>query len=410
MADLTTLRSAEIPRPNAKRVHPILAILGIYAASRIVTLIYLFIASGLAQEGSRFGAGSSIERFIVGWDAQWYWIVAYSGYPSTLPVTETGHTAENAWAFMPLYAWISNVVGMPFGSWAVGASITSLVCGFLACVGLYRLLRNRISHVPAMWAVVFLANSPLAALFHVGYAEAMFLALLLFALDAVLKRNWVVLYVLIPVMGFTRPGILPFSLMLGLYLIWRWTRRRIDPLPGAEMANIIALGILGAVIGFAWQTIAGLVTGDMGAYLSTELAWRRNWIPDAVPHFYPFDGWIAGLDFWFAQWHVPSVLGWTIFFAALIATGWALMRARPIVALGVEIRLWSASYLLYLLAVFFPQSSTLRLLLPLTPLVGALALPRAWWWRPLVLCASLIYQWFWIYFCYAQGVQIWQIP
>ena len=40
-------------------------------------------------------------------------------------------------------------------------------------------------------------------------------------------------------------------------------------------------------------------------------------------------------------------------------------------------RLWSASYLVYLLLVFFPQSSIFRLLVPLSPLWGAFALPRS---------------------------------
>ena len=38
--------------------------------------------------------------------------------------------------------------------------------------------------------------------------------------------------------------------------------------------------------------------------------------------------------------------------------------------LGVDLRFWVASYALYLLAVFFPQSSTFRLLMPMFPLLG----------------------------------------
>ena len=58
--------------------------------------------------------------------------------------------------------------------------------------------------------------------------------------------------------------------------------------------------------------------------------------------------------------------------------------------LGVELRLWSASYLLYLLLVFFPQSSIFRLLVPLSPLWGAFALPRSTAWRIGVLAAGLV--------------------
>src|SRR5690606_41466468 len=63
----------------------------------------------------------------------------------------------------------------------------------------------------AMWAVVFFAWGPLGALFQVGYAEMLFLLLLLIALDLVSRRRFVWLYAVIPVMAFTRPGILAFA-------------------------------------------------------------------------------------------------------------------------------------------------------------------------------------------------------
>ena len=87
-----------------------------------------------------------------------------------------------------------------------------------------------------------------------------------------------------------------------------------------------------------------------------------------------------------------------------------LLRARSVRRLGSDIRLWSASYLLYLLAVFFPQSSTFRLLMPLTPLVGALAVPRsrAYRWGMLLLC--LLLQWFWILAMYGSAQTYWQVP
>ena len=99
-----------------------------------------------------------------------------------------------------------------------------------------------------------------------------------------LHRRYGWLYALIPVMGFTRPGILAFALLIGLFGLWRLRRRKVEPLHRAEVVHILALGALATVVGFAWQVIAGVVTGDAGAYLATELAWRRNWIPGAAPH------------------------------------------------------------------------------------------------------------------------------
>lgn len=380
----------------------------IYLLGRVITTGFLMLAASLAGPGSRFGADADIGRFVVGWDAQWYWLVAWEGYPQTLPLTESGQVAENAWAFMPVYAYAAHVVGLPFASWGAGALLISLVAGFFACAALYRLLRRRIGGSAAMWAVAFFAWGPLAALFQVGYAEVLFLFLLLTGLDLVARRRFGWLYLVIPVMAFTRPGVLAFALYLGLHGILRWVRRRRDPLAAREVVHIIALGAIAAVTGFAWQFVAAIVTGDPDAYLATELAWRRNWgVGEGA--FIPFDGWGQGAQFWFAQWGMPGWWG-LIALVLLIGAAIGMLFARHVRRLGADIRLWSASYLLYLLAVFFPQSSTFRLLLPLTPLAGALAVPRSRLYRFGVLMLCLVGQWMWIHQMYALGSEFWQVP
>ena len=247
-------------------------------------------------------------------------------------------------------------------------------------------------------------------MFQVGYAETLFLLLLFLALDATVRRNYVWLYLLIPVMAFTRPGILAFALYLGLHGILRWWHRRDDPLALREIVHIVALGALATIAGFSWQVIAGIVTGDPGAYLATELAWRRNWLVGGVEGFVPFEGWIQASQFWFAQWGLPGAWGPVALALLVVAAGAALLYLPQVRALGPDLRLWSASYLLYLLAVFFPQSSTFRLLLPLSPAWGALAVPRSRVWRLGVLAVCLLGQWLWIYHIYALGNTFWQVP
>ncbi|MGO1802941.1 MAG: hypothetical protein ACTHZW_10030, partial [Microbacteriaceae bacterium] len=127
----------------------------IYLLGRVITTAFLALAADLAGPGSRFGSDANIADFVLGWDAQWYWLVAWEGYPQTLPLTEAGQVAENAWAFMPVYAYAAQVVGLPLGSWGAGALLISLVAGFFACVALHRLLRDRIGGTAAMWAVAF---------------------------------------------------------------------------------------------------------------------------------------------------------------------------------------------------------------------------------------------------------------
>ncbi|MEU4016401.1 hypothetical protein AB0E56_14165 [Microbacterium sp. NPDC028030] len=382
----------------------------VYLTARVVTTLFLVLAASLSTSFSRFGADPGLVDFVLGWDAQWYWLVAENGYPSDLPLTDSGEVAENAWAFMPVFAYAAKAVGFVFGSWGAGALLISLVAGYFACLALHRLLRDHVGASAALWAVVFFATGPLGAMFQVGYAETLFLLLLFLALDATTRRDYARLYLFIPIMAFTRPGILAFALFLGLHGITRWFRRREDSLSGREIAHIIALGALATAAGFAWQVIAGVVTGDPGAYLATELAWRRHWIVGGVDGFVPFEGWVQASQFWFGLWGLPSWWGPTALALSVVAAGAALLYSPQVRALGSDLRLWSASYLLYLLAVFFPQSSTFRLVLPLSPLWGAVAVPRSRVWRVGVLALCLLGQWFWIYHVYAHGSTFWQVP
>ncbi|MFS0893228.1 hypothetical protein [Microbacterium sp. 179-I 3D3 NHS] len=382
----------------------------VYLLARAVTCGLLLTAASLSTPSSRFGADAGLADFVVGWDAQWYWLIAENGYPAPLPLTETGDVAENAWAFMPVFAYAAKALGAVFGSWGAGALVLSFVAGYLACLALHRLLRDRIGASAAMWAVVFFAAGPLAAMFQVGYAETLFLLLLFLALDAMSRRRYAQLYLLIPLMAFTRPGVLAFALFVGLHGIVRWIRRRDDPLQGREIAHILALGALATVTGFGWQVIAGLATGDPGAYLATELAWRRHWVAGGVETFIPFEGWVQAAQFWFGFWGLPEAAGPVVLVLLVVGAGAALLLLPQVRALGADLRLWSASYLLYLLAVFFPQSSTFRLLLPLSPLWGAVAVPRSRWWRLGVLLLCVLGQWLWIFAMYAQGNTFWQVP
>ncbi|GAA1992553.1 hypothetical protein [Microbacterium pumilum] len=405
LTDADTEHSAWARLPAAARVGVV------YLLARIVTTVFFLMAANLSGFESRFGPEAGLGDLVLGWDSRWYWIIAEVGYPSQLPLTDSGVVAENQWAFMPIYPYLAKYVSLPFGGqWVVGAFLVSVAAGFGASLVLYRMLRDRIDAGSSMWAVAFFAAGPLAGLFQVGYAESLYLLWLFLALWCVMRRRYAWLYLLIPLMAFTRPGVLAFALFLGLFGIWRWISRRREQLAGPEIVQIVALGLLAVLMGFSWQLLAGWVTGDSGAYLSTELAWRRNWIPgDAA--FAPFEGFLAGIEYWFGTvWSLTPPIGYVVVGASLVALTAVLLFEPHVRRLGVELRLWSASYLVYLLLVFFPQSSIFRLLVPLSPLWGAVALPRSRLWRVGVLVAGLVGQWWWIYNMYALGNTNLQVP
>lgn len=390
-------------------IRPAVRVALVYLLARLVTTGFFLSASAIAPADARHGRDATLGTYVLAWDAQWYWLIAFQGYPVDLPLTEAGQVAENAWAFMPLYPVLSAVVSLPFGHWGVGAFLVTLAAGYGCALVLHGMFRERLGEGAALWGVVFFSAGPLAALLQVGYAEALFLFFLLLAIRCVQTRRYGWLYALIPLMGYTRPGVLAFGLFLALFGLWRLTRREVEPVTRHDVIHILSLGALATVVGFSWQVIAAVVTGDPAAYLDTELAWRRLWVGDSGG-FVPFEGWVQGAAFWFPRWGLPAWAG-VIALLGIVAAVAALLLFEPHVKrLGVEVRLWSASYLVYLLAVFFPQSSTFRLLFPLSPLAGALAVPASRRWRIGVLVACLIGQWLWVYNMYTLGNTFWRIP
>ena len=381
----------------------------VYVSARLLTTLFFWIAAELSGPTSRFGADASISSLAMGWDSQWYWVIADQGYPSALPVTDAGQVTENAWAFLPLYPWLARALGTVLGGYPAGAIVLALVAGYAASVVLFLLLRGRIGETAALWAVVFFANGPLAALFQMGYAESLGLLWLFLALWALVQRRFGWLYLLVVLMGFTRPGVLAFALLLGLYGIFRWFRRRDDPLPVCHIVHIVALGALAVIVGFAWQVIAGIATGDPSAYLETELAWRRSWV-GSEEQFVPFIAFFQAAAIWFGLWGLPSALGPVLLVVLIVGAGVLLARSPQVRRLGPEIRLWGVSYLVYLLAVFFPQSSIFRLLLPLTPVAAGVAVPSSRWWRIGILVLCVAGQWVWIHEMLALGDTFFRIP
>lgn len=380
----------------------------IYAAARAVTTAMIWLSATVTGRDSPHGAAAMLLDRMMAWDGQWYWVIAVEGYPAELPRGDAGRVLNNQWAFMPLYPMLARIVGILPGSYPLAAIGVSVVAGYLSCIALYRLL-STVGDRAALWAVVLFSAGPLAALFQMGYAEALFLLWLFLALRALVERRFGWLYPLIPLMGYTRPGVLAFSLLLALYGLWRWFRRDRDPLPTRHIVHIVATGLLAAAVGFSWQVIAGVVTQDPNSYLDTELSWRRSWIGGEAG-FAPFDGFVQASHLWFGLWGLPASWGIVAVVVAVAAVAAVLIADARVRALGMEVRLWSAAYLVYLLAVFFPQSSLFRLLIPLAPLYGALALPPSTAWRVGMLGVGLAGQWWWIYNMLALGSTFFQIP
>ena len=371
----------------------------IFAASRVVTTV-IMLAFANAQDRTYWtGPKPDYFAFAAIWDSDWYRIVSLSGYPSQLPVGDDGHVLQNAWAFLPGYPAVVRaflLIGIPFEYASV---IVSVGFALGAALLFYKLMSRVLPNGTALFAVVLFCTAPLSPILQVGYAESMQLFFLFLALLLFQDRRY---YLMIPVIGIaalTRPSGLAFAVMLLLHLIYRFVTRARDPFPWRERIAVIVAGLASALLGVLWPLVAWIGTGVPSAYTDTELAWRVGYI--GYQDLLPFAPWVQGSEWWLNWIHFPAaaIVG-PIVLVVVVALFALLLFTPPLRRLGVDLRLWLVGYAVYLLAVFFPQSSTFRLFMPFAPALGALAIPRSRVYRVALVALGIAGQVGWMAICW----------
>jgi Gpi18-like mannosyltransferase len=374
----------------------------VYGVARAVTTTIVLSLANVQGANPWTGASPGFFEYANIWDARWYQIVWLTGYPAELPLTPDGHVAENAWAFLPVYPVIVGMLTWLAVPWNVASVVIALAAGLGAALVFHRLMSRFLAPDQALYAVVLFCVAPVSPIMQFGYGESVGFLLLALALLLLVERRYGWLFPVILAWSFTRPGALAFALTLVLHWAWRWFRRRRDPFPVRERVLAASVAVFAGLSGLSWIGIAWAATGDMQAYTDTELAWRSAYIGSR--ELVPFTAWFQSGDWWLGQ-----PLG-TIAVIAIIAAFAGLVASPAVGRLGVDIRLWSISYALYLLAVFFPQSSTFRILAPLFPLLGAFALPRARWYRWGLVVLFLVLQVGWLLICWGIDGLDWTPP
>ena len=378
-------------------------VLVVFVLSRVVSTIALLTFAGAQQANAWTLASPDYGSFATIWDGHWYNIIAVVGYPRDLPITGDGHVGENAWAFMPAYPFVvRGLMGLTGLSFAALAVVVSVACAAGTALLFYRLMRHALPESTSLFAVVLFCVAPLSPLLQVAYAESMFLLLLCASLLMLVRRQYLAMLPVVLIMSFTRPGALPLALAIGLHGVLRWWRRHDDPFPVRERVRVAVSAAATGVFGVAWLVVAGAVTGVPGAYTETELAWRAPYI--GYGPLVPFTPWVDGANWWF-----PGGSGIALLVVTLVAFG-ALLLSPWARRTSTDLRLWGVAYGLYLLAVFFPQSSTFRLLMPLFPLLGVLAVPRSKVYRALLVAVFVAAQWVWLYYCWWVNGYDWTPP
>jgi hypothetical protein len=268
---------------------------------------------------------------------------------------------------------------------AASGVLVAALCGAAASLVLYRLVASRVGSVSGLWAAVLFCFGPLSFVLQIAYAESLCFALLFAALLATMAhRYWTVIPLGIAA-AFTRPGELALPLTLGITYVVRTlgARRGGGAFGLRERVAVIVAGAVTAVAGLTWPLVAATVTGTPGAYVETELSWWTGFVGRVA--FVPLTPWFL------FTWRYASVAGALLVMAAIAGYAWLLSRPG-IRALGTEVVAYAASYALYLFAVFLPQQSLFRLLMPLAPLAGAPELTRSRRARTIALAAAIALQ------------------
>ena len=371
-----------------------LQVSAIYIVARLVSAA-IFMAAALHQGPNPwFPAKPDYWNFINIWDARWYGRVIANGYPATLPVDDAGNVQENTWAFYPLYPSLAGGLSRLTGfTPAASLTIIAMLSGLAAALVVYALFRHKAAHGPSLWAVAFFATFPVSAVLQVPYAEPLSLLLLAAALLLVVRRQYLWAVPVVVMLCLSRPVGVPFAALLGLLLVHRLVQRlrgrEPDPHSVRDLAALTALTAVAGLAALAWPAAAWAATGDIQAYTKTETVWRGH---DLVPFKPWFD---TGVDLF------GPVLGVVapFVFVALFGT---MLYLPPVVRLGVELRLWCACYMGYLVMFLHPQTSTFRMLLPLFPLaLGAALLSRSRAYRGAVVVMFVLLQIVWIVWLWA---------
>ncbi|RPE78008.1 MULTISPECIES: mannosyltransferase family protein [unclassified Frondihabitans] len=354
----------------AQRMPLWVAVVVIYAISRVFSTALMFVLYRIAaSDPGHYGNGyvdagptGGLIGFLNVWDARFYTSIAEHGYPQQLPVDAAGAVQSNAWAFLPVFPWTNRLIAQLTG-WETGtvAVLVATVFGGLAAVMLHKFLRLRVDALGALWGTTFFCFGAMGFILQTGYAESMFLFFLFAGMWALMKRRYGILTWCGVLGSFTRPGAVALALALLIVVVYRFVKHR-DEFPRAERVIAVLSGLAIAAAGLAWPFIAAAFTGRGDAYLETEMSWWTDMI-GYKPPFIPLTPWFLMTVHWL------GILGAVVALAIVALWFWG-MNKPSLRRLGLDVRAFLTSYALYLFAVFLPQWSLPRLIMPLAPVLA----------------------------------------
>lgn len=217
-------------------------------------------------------AGMSPNAALRHWDGNWYLDIAQHGYVHKLSVRPDGTPHLMNIAFFPLYPYLMRAVHLVTGLPVSYAGVfVSFVAGLAAALGIYCLLKPYIGRragivASALWGVV-----PSAFIESMVYTEALFTALCVWAMVALLREKWLTVAALTILAGLTRSTVIMLLPVVCAAALLAIVRRR-----GGWRAWVCLLasplGLL-AFLGFLAQRFHRL---DAWFFAQTAPGWRSS--------------------------------------------------------------------------------------------------------------------------------------
>jgi hypothetical protein len=378
--------------------------LGIYVISRIIGALYLSIGASrqaeLANHPMHYVYDTVPEApgywgVMANWDGQWYKSIALDGYPTRLPEVG-GQVVQNEWAFYPLFPTLTRAVMQLIGArFEVAAGLLSLLCGAIAMILLYRLMRQRMSTFASAATIAALCSFPTAPVLQVAYSESLTLLLLVLVLTMLQSRRYGLFAGLVLVLSLARPIALPLLLVTALHWVARWRNNDLPLSPRSRVTALLTV-VVTAASATLWPLIAWASTGERRAFFATQEAWRLT----------TDESFIAASLLGQAIGSSGPILGAA---AAAPLVCFLVLSLRGSARLwGLELRAWVVLYPTYIMLATQPTFSVLRyLLLALVPWwpfpeLGERANERRvrrlfrWSVLALIVSAGFVAQYFWV--------------
>ena len=351
--------------------HPVRSLLVIYALSRLVAVLGLWVAARWYQTPAGVGhLEPGLADMFRLWDTQWYHRIVTEGYPVPLPADpETGEITYSAWAFFPLFPALVRLVMYSGIGFTASAVALNLVLGGAATLLVWKVLSfpGHADSQPARERLAFVAAAlwcfyPATGVMVLPYTEALAAVLIAAALLMLMRGRYLVVAGIALLLGFTRGVAAPLGVAVLAHLWLRWRDDReagVTPF-GHDRLRIATMLLATGLSGIAWPLTVGWLSGLPDAFFRVQAAWGQR--PDEGP-----------FVLWFSwAWEQRGLLA-VVVMVSLVGTYIALVLGRHGRWIPLEVRMWALVYPLYLFAVVRPITSMWRFLLLDFPIAALLA-------------------------------------